>query len=465
VPLGGSTDDEQALGVPALTQPSPRGRGLIADRDFDERERWPEERWRRYQWRRLRAVLRTAYDSLPFYRKRLDAVGLAPESIRSIEDYSQVPLLRKGEVLAAMRERGTYAVGMETIERAGPWALGMTSGTLGTAFLSFPQGWRRETGDALRRAYWWAGLRPGMRMMMAAPAWHSLALQESWVAQRLGAECVIPWGTFLPRFAESFLDTLLDLRPAFVSLFLPMLYGLLAECRRRGQSPDRAFAGVQSVLVVGAPLTPGARQNLKDELGVGDLFEGAGNPEGLIAMECEQHAGHHCFVDTCYVEIIDAETGRPLPPGRRGSVVVSTLARHGSVHLRYEAEDVGEIFAEPCPCGRTWPRLEIYDRRANRFRAGGRELLWYDVRECLDEVPELIGTPFAVIRRPGGSPALRIAMEQLGRWETGSLGPRIEALAGQRLGVPLQLEWVEGLPERWKGVTVIDEKEWEAAHV
>lgn len=435
------------------------------DEPFDERETWPEERWRRFQWRRLQAVLRFAYESLPFYRRRLEAAGLTPADVRTPAAFSRVPLLRKAEILQAMREAGSCALGMESAEPAGPRALGMTSGTLGTAFLSFPQAWRRPTGDALRRAYWWAGLRPGMRMMTAAPAWHSMALQESWVVQRLGVECVIPWGTFLPRFAEGFLDTLVDLRPSFVSLFLPMLYALLAECRRRGLSPARAFAGVQSLLVVGAPLTPRARRSLKEELGVGDLFEGAGNPEGLIAMECAQHLGHHYFVDACYVEIIDPATGRPLPPGHRGSVVVSTLVPHGTVHLRYDTEDVGEMFPEPCRCGRTWPVLEIYDRRANLFRVGERELLWYDVRECLDEAPELIGVPFAVIRRSGGSPELRVAIQEPAPGAIASLAPRLEELVAARLHVPLRATWVETLPDRWKGVTVIDEKDWEGFHV
>lgn len=437
---------------------------------FDATETRPEPRWRRLQWRRLQAVARYAYERLPFYRPRFEAAGLTPEALRGPADFARLPLLRKADVLQAMRQAGSYAIGMEADPPPGaggpraPYALGMTSGTLGTAVLAFSNAWRLALGDALRRAYWWAGLRPGMLMLVAAPAWHSLAVQETRVVERLGARCVVPWGTFLPRFAGEYLDAILDLRPAFADFFLPMLYALLAECRRRGLRPSEAFASFESLLVVGAPMTPRARQSLVQELGVRDVFEGAGCPEGLIAMECERHRGHHCFVDVCYVEIVDPATGQPLPPGQRGSVVVTSLVPHGSVHLRYDTEDVGELFAEPCACGRTWPLLEIYDRRANLFRVQGRELLWYDVRLCLDELPDLVGAPCAVIRESRAASALRLALQTPPGADPAALAPRLERAVAERLRLPLRLEWVDELPVRWKGVAVIDEHEWRSTH-
>ena len=437
-----------------MTPPrSPDGR-------FDEQETWPSERWQRFQRRLLRAQLRHAYRDLPFYRRRLEEAGLADGTLRGPEDFARMPLLTKADVLDAMRSAKTFAVGIERLNPGEATVLGMSSGTLGTAVLVYSRSWRQATAKALARAYWWAGLRPGMRIMIAAPAWHSMALQETWVVEKLGALCVVPWGTFLPRFAGGFLDTLIEQKPSLVTTFLPMLYAIIAECRRRDIDLARAFSAVDTVLVVGAPMTARARQRLREDLGVRELLEGAGSAEGLLAMECEAHEAHHYFIDACYVEIVDPSTLRPLPPGRRGSVVVSSLVPHGSVYLRYDTEDIGEILAEPCPCGRTWPRLEIYDRRSNQFRVRDRELLWYDVRACLDEVPELVGLPFAVIRAAGPSSHLRIAMEGPHQADRGPLARRIEALSASRLGVPVRLEWVEGMPVRWKGVTVINERQW-----
>jgi phenylacetate-CoA ligase len=427
---------------------------------FDETESWPEARLQRLQFRKLKRLLSWASRELPFYRRRFDEAGFHPDHLRGWGDFRRVPILTKQEVLKAMEGGGHFAVGMETEEPDRPAVLGVTSGTLGTTFLSLSRRWRSAMGRGVVRAYWWAGLSPGMRVMTAAPAWHGLAVKESYAVQRLRATSVVPWGTFLPRFSGEFLDALLDLRPQFVSLFLPMLYALLAECARRGARPEEVFRSVTSLVVNGAPLTPRSREALKEELGVNDLFEGLGSSEGLVAMECSFHRGHHVFVDTCYVEVVHPVTKELLAPGMRGSVVVTSLIPHGSVYIRYDTGDLGEMLMHRCQCGRTWPLLEVYDRCANRFAVNGREMVPYDVRLCLDELPELVGIPFAVIREEENMSHLRLAIQGPPVGDLAPLGAKLKTVLEEGLAVKARVEWVEELPARWKGTPVIAEKEW-----
>lgn len=431
---------------------------------FDSYEAWPEERWRRDQWLRLQRMLETAYERLPFYRRRFEGAGLSPRDIRWPEDLARVPFLRKADVARAVGNAESFAVGMEAEGDAGPHVLAMTSGTVATGVLRLSSRWRRTMGRAICRAYWWAGARPGMRILAAAPAWHATAIKESWAIERLGGVAVVPRGTFVPHFAAEYLAVLLDLRPQFAHFFLPMLYALLAECRRRGLEPSQVFGSFETMAVGGAPMTPRARDHLKAELGVRDLFEGAGSAEGLVAMECSAHQGHHVFVDVCHVEVVDPESGQVLPPGQRGTVVLTTLVPSGSVYIRYDTEDIGEILPGRCPCGRTWPRLELYDRRANVVRVQGRGLLWYDVRACLDEVPGLIGVPCVIVRSGHNGQRLRIALEGPPPHVSASALTEVEKIVAERLNVPVCAEWVHALPARWKGVAVIDEADWEVYH-
>ncbi len=436
------------------------------ERNFlDAQDTWPEERLRRFQFLKIKRVLNYAYQNLPFYRRRLKAAKVHPEYIKSFQDFIRVPTFTKTEVLKKLKEKSSFVSGMEAPDRAEQAVLCMTSGTLGTTFLYLPKRWRLMRGDSLLRAYWWAGLRPGMLMLMAAPAWHSLAVQECRVIQRLRARCVVPWGTFLPRYSANFLDTIMDVKPDFVSIFLPMLYALLAECRRRRVSPAVAFESVKYVLVVGAPMTPRSREKLREELGVRDIFEGLGNPEGLTAMECSFHRGHHIFLDCCYVEIVDPKSGELLPAGKRGNVVITSLIPCGSVYIRYDSEDLGEILPGPCECGRTWPLMEVYDRRANAVHVAGKEIVPYDVRFCLDEIPELTGLPFAVIRGEREMSTLRLVLQRPSTGDLHQIGVRLKALLKEKLKLDAREEWTEELPERWKGVTVIEEKDWGLAHV
>ncbi len=431
----------------------------------DEQEFWPEAQLGRYQFRKTKRVLRYAYRNLPFYRRRFDAVKIDPESVADFQDFLRVPIFTKADVLQEIKENRSFITGVENPKPSEPALLCMTSGTMGTSFLYLTARWRSIRGGSLARAYWWAGLRSGMRMLMAAPAWHSLAVQETEVVQRLGATCVIPWGTFLPRYSGNFLHTILDVKPEFVSIFLPMLYAVLAECRRRRIKPSEAFQSVKYILAGGAPMTPRTREKLKEELRVLDIFEGLGNPEGLTAMECSFHYGHHIFMDCCYVEIMDPKTGSVMPPGKRGSVVVTSLIPHGSLYIRYDSEDLGEILPGRCGCGRTWPRLEVYDRRPNVVRVAGREVVPYDVRLCLDEVVELTGIPFAVIRGESEMASLRLVIEKPSGGDLKGIEGRLKSLLKERYKIDVKQEWTEQLPQRWKGVTVIEEKDWGAPRV
>ncbi len=428
-------------------------------------ETWPEERLKKYQFSKLKRVLTYAYQHLSFYRQRLDAAKTELNSIRNFQDFLKVPTFSKRDVLEKIKEKGSFVTGMEVPNRSAPAVLCMTSGTLGTSFLYLPEKWCSIRGGSLARAYRWGGLRAGMRMLMAAPAWHALAVQETEVVERLGATCVIPWGTFLPRYSDNFLRTIIDVKPDFVSIFLPMLYAILAECRRLRISPAEAFQSVQYVLAGGAPMTPRMREKLREDLRVLDIFEGLGNPEGLTAMECSFHCGHHIFLDCCYVEVVDPQTKEPMPRGKRGSVLVTSLIPYGSVYIRYDSEDIGEILPGKCECGRTWPRLEVYDRRPNIVCVAGREIVPYDVRLCLDEVPELLGLPFALIRGQSADNTLKLVLQKPPTRDEGLLEARLKSLIMKKLKLDSRPQWTEQLPERWKGVTVIEEKDWRALRV
>lgn len=212
-------------------------------------------------------------------------------------------------------------------------------------------------------------------------------------------------------------------------------------------------------------MTPLSREKLREELGVRDLFEGLGNPEGLTAMECSYHHGHHIFLDCCYVEIIDPKTGAPLPAGKRGNVVVTSLIPHGSVYIRYDSEDLGEILPDPCPCGKTWPLIEVYDRRANTVEVARKEIVPYDVRLCVDKVPELIHIPFALVRARGTADVLKLKVQKPPGGALEILANQMQMHIKEALGLETRVEWTEELPERWKGVAVIDEESGGTARV
>ena len=109
--------------------------------------------------------------------------------------------------------------------------------------------------------------------------------------------------------------------------------------------------------------------------------------------------------------------------------------------------------------------MKVYDRRANVLRIAGRQVVPYDVRLCLDELPALVNMPFAVIRSATQMERLRLLIQKPASGNLEEIGARIATLLRQKLDVEATPEWAEELPQRWKGVTVIEEQDWRGTRV
>ncbi len=426
---------------------------------FDEKDSWPAERLWDMAWRRLRRVLARAERDLPFYQRRFAQAGVSADDVRTPADLARIPILTKSDVLGAQAEGGSPFFGMERQTRREPSVFLLSSGTVGTTVLWEPWSkmWLRSVACA--RAYWHMGLRPGMRALIVAPSWHLVSLLDRMVYGRLipCSTVVVPWGTHLPVYTGQLLDTILEQKPQFVNMFLPMLYALLAECQRRGISPREAFSSFRTVGVTGAGMTLRAWEQLDQLLGGGKLLEGYGHAEAVVAAGCHARRGHHLMLESAYVEIVDPATGQPLPRGTRGLVVSTALTSSGSVYIRFAPGDIGAMLPDACPCGLPWPLVEVYGRIEDQFEVAGRKLLPYDVRACLDEVPELLTISAAVVRTRRPSSHLTLMVERPEGADPRHLERLIREAVGRGLGIETEVRWVSALPARWKGTVVVEE--------
>jgi phenylacetate-coenzyme A ligase PaaK-like adenylate-forming protein len=276
---------------------------------------------------------------------------------------------------------------------------------------------------------------------------------QSWWSGRLGLPCAVVAGTYLPRFAPRIVDALVTFRPRFLTLFLPMVFTLAAEARRRGRASRDPFASVETLVVSGAPITPGMRAELERETGVGRVVELAGSSENLLAVECRERSGLHVVPDTCHAEVVDPVSGEPVEPGSRGRVVHSALVPWGSIYLRYDGGDVGVHDPGACPCGLPSPRLKLLGRADEAFTLSGRTFLPYDVQLALEEaLPELAGTPFAIVRDALAEGRLELALGAGPQPRARGAEEALAAGLARRLGVPVGVREAPQLPLRFKGV-------------
>jgi phenylacetate-CoA ligase len=84
-----------------------------------------------------------------------------------------------------------------------------------------------------------------------------------------------------------------------------------------------------------------------------------------VAMECTAHEGSHIFEDHFIAEIIDPETGEPLPNGEQGELVLTSLTKEAFPIIRYRTRDITSLNPEPCSCGRTHVRMDRIKGRSD----------------------------------------------------------------------------------------------------
>ena len=174
---------------------------------FDALDRFSPAELGLWWTRRLRSVLKIAAAELPAYAERFARAGFDPAGFRGLDDLQAVPILTKADVLAAQRQAGSHVVGIERGLGDQPGVtLSLSSGTSGTTYIAHTPRWRRLQGLSACRAHWWAGLRHGGSLILSAPAWHSYAAIQPFVAQHFGMRCVVVSGTYLPRFADRIVE-------------------------------------------------------------------------------------------------------------------------------------------------------------------------------------------------------------------------------------------------------------------
>jgi phenylacetate-CoA ligase len=429
---------------------------------FDDLDRVSPTALERWWTRKLKRALQLAFEQLPFYRERFIRAGFDPAGFRTLDDIRTVPICTKEDLLAFARGGGDFQA--YTAGPNSPMTVSLSSGTSGTTFVMHTRRWRKLQGYSSSRAHWWAGLRPGTPLIMSAPAWHAYASIQPAIAMHFGNPCVVVSGTFLPRFADRIIDAILAFHPRFLTMFLPMVFSILATARRQGLSGEELFAGIETLVVTGAPITPGMREHLQDLTKVKRVTELAGSSENLLAVDCVHARGLHLVPDTCHAEVIDRKTGLAMPDGVRGSVVHSSVIAAGSLYLRYDGGDVGILDRSPCPCGLPSPRIKLLGRWDDCFTIGPHSMLPYDVQLALEsEVPELRGIAFVISKDGLAGGTLRLLLVKPENSPAGLLDEANSRLS-RRLEVTVEIRPVRDLPLRFKGVPPIL-SEQEAASV
>jgi phenylacetate-CoA ligase len=400
-----------------------------------ESETMPRERLRELQTQRLRSLVEYVKERVPLYRERLEAVE--PGDIGSLDDLRPLPFTRKDDL------RDTYPVGMFAVPQHEIARIHASSGTSGKPTVV---GYTAADIDVFARVnartLAMAGAEPGMVLHNAyGYGLFTGGLGLHYGGERLGMTVVPISGGM----TERQLTLIEDLRPDVIACTPSYALTLAQGFRERGVAPDEI--SLRYAVLGAEPWTEHMRREVDAGLGVvsTNLF-GLSEVMGPgVSGECvEARAGSHVNEDHFFPEIVDPETGEPLPEGAEGVLVFTTLTKEALPLIRYWTGDISSLSSDPCSCGRTLVRMgPIVGRSDDMLIIRGVNVYPSQIGAVLGRFPELSAHFGLVVRRRGTLDEIEVLAEPKNEVAaTAELRERISVLIRETIGCTMTVTLV-----------------------
>ncbi len=337
------------------------------------------EDMRQLQTKRLIKTVKTCYEKVPFYRRKMNEAGVKPEDIKSIDDIVKLPFTTKTDL------RDEYPFGLEAVPHSEVRRIHASSGTTGKPVVG--------TYTANDLAMWAEGVA---RVMAVADVGPKDTVQVSYgyglFTGGLGAHdgAALRGAIQLPISAGN-TEKQIMLMEDFGSNILcctPSYAMRLAEAILDSKVVSVNKLKLRAGFFGAEPWTEGMRKELEQKLQIKayDIY-------GLTEMcgpgvggECECQNGTHLWEDMYFPEIIDTKTLQPVAPGEFGELVFTSLCKEAMPILRYRTRDLTRLIYEPCKCGRTAVRMDrILGRSDDMLIIRGVNVFPSQIETCLTE--------------------------------------------------------------------------------
>ena len=293
--------------------------------------------------------VRHVYDNVKYYRNLMDAQGVSPDDIKSVDDIKKLPFLSKEDLRIA------YPYGLLGTDLKNCVRIHSTSGTTGKRVVAFYTQhdidlWEEccaraivaagGSGDDVCQVCYGYGLFTGGSGLHGG-------------SHKVGCLTLPMSSGNTERQIQFMMDlgaTILCCTPSYAAY----LGESLAEA---GYKPEdnKLKAGIFGA----EPWTEEMRRSIEKSLGIKayDIYGLTETSGPGVAFECEAQNGMHINEDHFYAEIIDPDTGEVLPDGEKGELVFTSLDKEAFPLLRYRTRDICVLSREKCSCGRTHVKM------------------------------------------------------------------------------------------------------------
>ena len=311
-------------------------------------ERASREQITAWQDERLVSTVKRVYETVPYYRQKMDEKGVKPEDIEGVKDLHKLPFLSKEDL------RKQYPFGLLAVPLSDCVRVHSTSGTTGRRVVAcYTQNdidlWEGCCARALTAA--------GATKDDIVQVCYGYGLFTGGAGLHGGSHKV---GSLTLPMSSGNTDRQLQFMTDLGSTILcctPSYAAYLAETITERGLKDRIK--LKSGIFGAEAWTEEMRHDIEDKLGIKayDIYGLTEISGPGVAFECSQQSGMHINEDHFIAEIINPKTGEVLPYGEKGELVFTSITKEAFPLLRYRTKDICVLNAEPCACGRTHVRM------------------------------------------------------------------------------------------------------------
>ncbi len=322
----------------------------------EARECMDREQMAIMQGKRLAKQVSNVYHNVPFYRKKMQELGLEPGDIKGIEDITKLPFTTKQDL------RDNYPFGLLAVPKSQIVRVHASSGTTGKAtVVAYTRKDIELWQECVARALSMSGIDKSDRLQVA----YGYGLFTGGLGLHYGAEnlgCMtVPMSTGntkrLVTLMEDFEATAIACTPSYLLHIAEVIEEMGVKDKLKLKT---AICGAE-------PWTEKMRLQIEESLGIHahDIYGLSEICGPGVACDCEHHSGLHIQDDHFFAEIVSPDTLEPVEDGVVGELVFTTLTKEGLPLLRYRTKDLTSITHEKCECGRTTPRISRFKGRSD----------------------------------------------------------------------------------------------------
>lgn len=321
----------------------------------------------------LKEQFKTLKDRSPFYAKKFEGIDLS--DVQTQADFEALPFSEKADL------RDAYPLGLAAVPESEIVRIHSSSGTTGTpVIIPYTQQDVIDWAVQFARCYEMAGITKDDRIQITP----GYGLWTAGIGFQLGAErlgaMAVPMG---PGNTDKQIRFMKDMQSTVLCATSSYALLLAEEIAKRGVRDE---LNLKRAVIGSERWGHKMRQRIANELGV-KIYDIYGLTEVYgpgIGVSCDYECGMHVWDDYCYFEIVDPKTGKVLPDGEIGELVITTLRKEGAPLVRYRTHDLSRIIPGECECGSPFPRIDtLIGRTDDMVKVKGVNIFPVQIEEII----------------------------------------------------------------------------------